>query len=178
MTKRLSGLMKWWGVLILGHTVAFLLFAMLFSNMTTELQMDGLLDRAYWITLIFDLVYWGIYLFLSERIASSAVENRRRIRAELTECGSVLSCIKRYHASDLLLRLGVFLFNQLPATFFFVSYPLSFEGISIIERLWIADAGFYAVTGSAFLGLLLITICVGFFMLVMRLIFLKQIQTD
>lgn len=178
MMKRLPGLMKWWGALILGHAVAFLLFAIAFSNMTTEMQIDGMRNKAYWITLIFDLIFWGIYLLLSERFSSSSTENRRRMKAELGECGSVLSCMKRYHVGDLLIRLGVFLLNQLPATLFFVSYPLSFEGISIVERLWIADAGFYAVTGSAFLGLLLITICIGLLMLVTRILALKQLQAD
>ena len=176
MRNKVFGVLKWWGILILGHAVSFLLFAMAFASMATQLQADGMLQNAYTLTLLFDLIFWAIFLFVCERFSLSSMERRRHMRVQLSECGSVISCIKKHYMSDLLIRWGVLLLNQLPVTIFYLSYSLSFEGISFVERIWISDIGFYAITGSALLGLLLLSLYMGLMLLLTRIVTLNRIK--
>lgn len=62
----------------------------------------------------------------------------------------------------------IFVIFQLPLTVFYANFGLALdESITIIEKFYIVDSGFCAITGSAILGLVLSAL---YFLLAMLLV--------
>lgn len=164
---------KWLGLLLIFHVAALILFS-IFLAPDLKVRYDyEEYTAAYTTVLVFDLVCWLVVAFIWVlRGQMSHDEVRRKIvEARKEEGFSPLSYFARTFLVDWTWRSAFFFVLQIPFTVFFANYGLALnDTMFILEKFYIAEAGFYATTGSAILGLLLSTLYFFAVMVLMTLI--------
>ncbi len=165
---------KWLGALLLFHLGAFLAYSLLMVSIVKSMyDRDNDHGRAFATILVFQCVFWLLVAFLwVARGEMSYSENRRLLlNASREEGFSPLAYFFRQYGVRWLWRTAFYAAFQLPFTFFFNAYGLiPNDSITFIEKWYIADAGFYGITGSAIAGFLLSTLYFFFIMVFCSLI--------
>ena len=150
---------KWLLILLIFHFVSFVIYSFLFAPPVKQMYgMDEQRALAYATVLLFECLFWLIMAFAwVTRWHMSYSDVRREILTAAKEDGfSPLSYFCRVYVKEWGWRTAFYAVLQLPLTVLFGSFGLALDdSITFIEKFYIADAGFYGVTGSWFFGLLL-----------------------
>ncbi len=150
---------KWLFVLLVFHFISFVLYSLVFAPPIKQMYgMDEERVRAYFTVLLFQCLFWAIMaLFWVLRWQMSYSDVRRDILAAAKEEGfSSFRYFCKVYMKDWAWRTAFYTVLQLPLTILFANFGLALDdSITGIEKFYIADAGFYGVTGSWFFGLLL-----------------------
>lgn len=166
--------MKWLLTLAVFHVAAFVLYSVLLAGVTKERFMHGDANAAYITVLIFGLIFWlAVGIVWVVRGEMSYAEVRRNIlTAAKEESFSFMGYFCRTFLTGWIWKTVFFLVLQSPFAILYANYGLMLDdSITIIEKLYIAEAGFYATTNSTLLGLVLST--VYFFVVMSFFSFLK-----
>ena len=135
------------------------MYAILFDNVVESLViMDENVRAAHAVVVAFQCFFWLLMAFwfvFRGKMAESDV--RRNVKTAANEEGfSPAHYFCKTFVKDCGWKTAAYMIFQLPFTIFFASFGLALdETMIIVEKFYIADAGFYAATGSAILGLLL-----------------------
>lgn len=166
---------KWLFALLIFHFVSFVIYSLLFAPPIKQMYgMDEERMRAYFAVLLFQCLFWAIMAFFwVTRWQMSYSDVRRDILAAAKEEGfSPLRYFCKVYMRDWAWRTAFYLVLQLPLTIFFANFGLALDdSITAIEKFYIADAGFYGVTGSWVVGLLLSTLY--FFIVMLDVSYIK-----
>ena len=165
---------KWLGALILFHFGAFLAYSILLTPIVKSMyDRDNAHGRAFATILAFQCVFWLLVAILwVARGEMSYAENRRLLlNASREEGFSPLAYFRRQYGVTWLWRTAFYAVFQLPFVFFFKAFGLvPNDSISFVEKWYIADAGFYGITGSAIAGFLLSVLYFFFIMMLCSLV--------
>ena len=150
---------KWLFVLLVFHLISFLIYSLLFAPPIRQMYgMDDDRARAYATVLLFQCIFWAIMaIFWVVRWHMSYSDVRRNILAAAKEEGfSSFRYFCGIYLKDWAWRTAFYAILQLPLAILFANVGLALDdSMTVIEKFFIADAGFYGVTGSWFFGLLL-----------------------
>jgi hypothetical protein len=150
---------KWVLSLLLFHFVGFLLYSFLIGNIVRSLYyMDENLGATHGVLIAFQCLYWLLIAFWAVfRGEMTYADVQRNIKNAAKEEGfSAMRYFTITFVKDWVWKTAAFIIFQLPFTAFFAGFGLALdEGMTIIEKFYMANAGFYAATGSALVGLLL-----------------------
>ena len=117
--------------------------------------------RAYGVVLGFQLIFWLIValIYIWRGVMSFSDVQREMKNASKEEGFSPNRYFRDTFLHDWIWRTVLYAVFGLPFLIFYASFGLALGNAMIgLERFYIADAGFYGVTGSAILGFLLTTV--------------------
>lgn len=161
---------KWLFVLLIFHFVSLLIYSLLFAPPIRQMYgMDDERTRAYFSVLLFQCLFWLLAAFFWViRWQMPYSDVRRDILSAAKEEGfSSWRYFCKVYVRDWGWRTAFYAVLQLPLAIIFANVGLALDdSMTVIEKFYIADAGFYGVTGSWILGLLLSSL---YFFLVMTL---------
>ena len=164
MKKELfRSLVKWFGILLVLHFAAMLLFWMTVSSTAKELaDHSDTVAEAYRVILIFDLIVWGCFSVGSTIFESSFMENRNELKQIIREKkASAPASFFQAHWKECVGRIALVGFVQMPFLIFFACFDFSLVAITGFEEFYILDAGMYAVTQIPILGWILNVLSFG-----------------
>ena len=149
---------KWIGVLIIAHIVSMIIFGIAFSGsfayMSEELPM-----RAAVFVLLYDIVFYVLFVVLLSKIEMSYLEYRKSMKEAIkAKTFSTVNYFKTVLLKEHLVKLGIFMAFQLPFVIFFSIWGLSLKLPIMFEQFYYLDAGCYILTNSAIVGWILNTI--------------------
>ena len=149
---------KWTVIVLLAHLAAMLLFAMIMAGSVESVAKDSP-SGAYRMVLVFDLVFYVIFLILANRFETSYAEYHRSLRNAVKDSG--FSMVEHYKKNFLVYTLvkgAVLSAVQIPFLIFYRMFGFSMTVTTVFEQFFILDAGFYGVSGSAVLGFIVATV--------------------
>ncbi|MBQ8351412.1 MAG: hypothetical protein IJY20_05160 [Clostridia bacterium] len=120
--------------------------------------MDENLGAAHGVLIAFQCAYWLLIAFFAVfRGEMSYADVQRNIKNAAKEEGfSAMQYFANTFCKDWLWKTAAFIVLQIPFTAFFAGFGLALdESMTVIEKFYMTNAGFYAATGSAIIGLLL-----------------------
>ncbi|MBQ8432648.1 MAG: hypothetical protein IJX28_07165 [Clostridia bacterium] len=181
--KGLFTCLKWLGLLLAAHVVAWLLFSMLLSGAAEQIAYyePERLGNVYLMTLMFDLSFIPLFFTLLHKVSPLANTERNAVRQAQKEPGfTLLAYWKTHRLHPTLYALGAYALLQLPFLPFFFHFGFSFLSADsiLLDRFYLLDAGFYLVTGSAFLGWLLSLFYFALIMFLFDFFRLRRAITD
>lgn len=149
-------LVKWFGIVAVLHLVAMLVFGILLSSNVAALEDADAFDEASVTVFFFDIAINIVFVIVYMKAVSSFADYSKAIAAAMKEeAFSVIGYYKTAYLKLDLLRIAVFAVFQLPFVIFASIFGISFLYSSGIERFYIFEAGYYALTGSPILGFLI-----------------------
>ncbi len=152
---------KWGGILALAHVIAMFAYGLLLSNAVTYMWIDSPV-RAMLTLIAFNIFVDAFLVALISKFETSYVEYRTSIKEALRSGEfSIVSYFKEHILKETLLRMAVGVIFQIPYMIFFSIFGFAFGGAMGIEQFYIMDSGFYLLTGSAILGVILKAIVFG-----------------
>ncbi len=150
---------KWVLSLLLFHFVGFLLYSFLIGNIVRPLYyVDENLGAAHGVLIAFQCLYWFLISFwVVFRGEMSYADVQRNIKNAAKEEGfSAMGYFTHTFVKDWLWKTAAFVILQIPFTAFFAGFGLALdESMTVIEKFYMTNAGFYTATGSAIVGLLM-----------------------
>ena len=181
MEKRLfRRMVKWFGILLLAHFLAMLVFGIILSTSVTQMVVeDELLGRAKRTVFIYDLVVFVIASIVYSSIEVSFNEHKKMIKDAVREEGfDFREFLKATYLKDHLIRLGIYAAFQIPYLIFFAVWGAEFQYPTTFEQFYIMDTGAYALTGIAILGFLINILVFGTVFTLTRLLFIFLTKRD
>ena len=149
-------LVKWLGIVVVLHLVAMLFFGMFFSSNIAALEALGDFGEASLTVFLFDIGVNIIFVVIYAKAVSSFADYSKAITAAMKEPSfTVIEYYKNTYLKLDLLKIAVFAVFQLPFVIFAAVFGISFLNSTFMERFYIFEAGYYALTGSAILGFLI-----------------------
>ena len=140
-------LVKWFGLVLLGHFVIMLIYNLFLASYVAQVSAQNY-NEAKMTMLFFSMIIPPIVLFIKEKISSSMIEYRRLLKLGMKEEGfSILEYFKKNFLKETLLEIGVYAVVQLP----FVIIAL-FRGagaailIVLLQPFYMLEYGFYINT--------------------------------
>ena len=176
-------MVKWFGLLLLFHLMSMILFGVLFSSSVAQMVDDKLQIRANLTVLIYNIVVFVIFSVVYSKIESSFSEYKKGIKETVRENEfSTVNYFKENFLKEHLIRLGIYFAFQLPFLVFCLIFGVELQYPTTFEQFYIAETGFYLVTGSALLGILLNTLVFGINFTLIRALFVfitkKDVEKD
>ena len=176
-------MVKWFGLLLLFHLMSMILFGVIFSSSVARMIDDKLQTRVNLTVLIYNIAVFVIFSIVHSKIESSFSEYKKGIKE--TVRANEFSALKYFKATFLkehLIRLGIYFAFQLPFLVFCLIFGVELQYPTMFEQFYITETGFYLVTGSALLGLLLNTVVFGIIFSLIRALFVfitkKDVEKD
>ncbi len=152
---------KWVGVLALAHIISMFAYGLLLSNAVTYMWLDAP-GRAMLTLIGFNVFVDAFLIALISKFETSYIEYRTSIKEALRNGEfSVIKYLKENILKETLLRMAVGVIFQIPYMIFFSIFGFAFGGAMGIEQFYIMDSGFYLLTGSAILGVILKVLVFG-----------------
>lgn len=167
---------NWLGLLLLSYFIAFVGYSFLLAPLVKQMYVDDRQSRAYGIILLFSLLYWLAFTFVTVvRGKMSYSETRTSLLKAAREEGfSPWSYFARTFLPEYAWKTAFFAVVQLPFTFFYGAFGIAIDDTAVFfDKFFIAVAGFYTSTGSAFFGWLLS--CVFFFAVMVLVTLVKYL---
>ena len=164
---------KWLGVLALAHLVSMIIFGIAFSG-SIGFMFEEMPKRARLFVLMYDLVFNALFCALYLKFETADVDYRRSMRNYLKENKfSMLKYFKTEIKKDHLAKMITFMLFQIPFVAFFALFGIEVYVPTIFEQFYYMDAGFYIITGSALLGLILNTLLFSIVFTLIRMLFIR-----
>ena len=163
---------KWVGFLIVTHIAAMVMFGLFLSNGVAEASETNVAAMAKSIA-VFDVVLCIVFVLVYSKIESSYIEYRKAIKDSLRKPG--FSIIKHWineHVKEDIIKLAVFAVFQIPFMIFYSILGLDLINPTFFDQFYIFEAGFYALTKSPILGVLLSTAVFAVIYLPIKLLFM------
>lgn len=163
---------KWFGILIIIHIAAMIIFGITISStVISEAQMNP--ANAVRLIIIFDLIVLVIFALIISRIESSYVGYRKTLKEKLREPEfSLIKHWKNEYLKFYFVKMCVFVVIQLPFVIFYSALGFSVGYSTIFDKFYVLDAGFYVISGSPLIGLILNTIAFGAIYFIVSLLFM------
>ena len=162
---------KWFGILIIIHLVAMLLFGMFFSSVCQKLQYNEMMAAAHRRAMLGGVLIWALIIAVYFKLFTSFGDYRRELRNAMKEDSfSLFSYYKRAYLAEDAWRVAVIAFIQLPLVVFNAIVPIYYLENTALERFYSLELGIYGVLGIPVLGLLLATVLQGAIFVIIRFI--------
>lgn len=176
-------MVKWLGLLLLLHLMSMILFGVIFSSSVARMIDDKLQARANLTVLIYNIAVFVIFSIVYSKIESSFSEYKKGIKETVRANEfSTLNYFKATFLKENLIRLGIYFVFQLPFLIFCLIFGVTLQYPTTFEQFYIAETGFYLITGSALLGILLNTSVFGIIFTLIRALFVfitkKDVEKD
>lgn len=172
-------LVKWFGIVILVHLVAMLFFGMVFSSTAAALQDEGDVAIANRMTFFFDIAVNLIFVIIYMKLSASFSDYNKAIRDAMKDPSfSVIGYYKTAFLKYDLMKIAIFAVFQIPFVIFYAVAGYSFLHSTLMDRLYLLDAGYYALTGSSILGFLFSVAVFAVAFVLVRLLMIKSTKKN
>ncbi len=154
----------WFGIMIGWRLLTMILWSMFFgSTIDDELNYDVGTSESKFVTVLSSFVSMILLAVVSNVMFARNNGDERRALVNASRQGgfSLIEYFKKFVPLHIV-YIGLYTLSQLIFCGFFAAFGFKYNaatGGTIIERFHVADSGFYLLTGSALLGLLLNIIC-------------------
>ena len=168
-------MIKWTGLVAVAHLIAMIVFGLFISSSLARLEYNDLIEAAHVRTFFFSVIIEILLCVLYLKITSSFSEHVRNMKNAMKEEGfSVFSYYKKNYFKKDMFRMAVVALFQLPFTAFYALAGISYLHSSIIDRFYIIDGGYYAISDNSIVGIILGTVIFGAIFFLLRLLFLRK----
>ena len=164
--------LKWFCILVIIHIAAMILFGITISStVISEAQMNPAI--AVRLIIMFDLIVFIIFALIIAKIESSYVEYRKTLKEKLREPDfSLIKHWKNEYFKFYLVKMCVFIGFQIPFMIFYSAFGFAVGASAVFDQFYVLEAGFYVISGSPLIGLLLDTIAFGAIYFIISLFFM------
>ena len=164
---------KWAGLMAIVHIGAWIVFAIFISSTLSKYEDNELIGLAHQCALIYDVILWSLFSLFYFKITSTFADFSRELKNAMKEEGfSLISYYKSRYLREDLWRMAIIAAFQLPFVVFYAILGISYLASTPIEQFYALEIGFYGVSGSAILGLVLSTVVFAVIYLAFRFLFL------
>lgn len=174
---------RWLGAIVAWRFVTFIIYTILLSseiNIIVDYDRNTALARTIVVAVSF-VSFVLFLLFCHLLYVRSNDAERRRVRGEAKQPGFSALRFTLAYWPLIAVKVALLALTQLVFCGFFAAFGWRYTvetGSTIIERLHIADAGWYLLTGNAALGLLLNIIFASILLYATQLLAVKQFAAD
>ena len=173
---------KWLGLLIVVHVVSMLIFGLAFSTMVAQMAEYEPI-RAKLFVLIYNVIFDALFLAFWLNWETSYIDYRKSLREFIRkEKFSIVNYFKKTILKETLIKMCIFLAFQIPFAIFFAVLGMALQYPTMFDQFYIADAGFYLLTNSAILGIVLNTVLFSVIFTAITVVFTfkakKEVEED
>ena len=164
---------RWAGLVVLIHIGALIVFGIFFSSTLQRLEDNELIALAHRNALLGDVVLWTVFSVFYFKITSTFADYKRLLKDAMKEDGfSVFGYYKRQYLREDIWKMAILSAFQIPFMAFFAMAGISYLYSTPIDKFYMLEAGFYGMSGSSILGLLISTVIFSVIFLIFRFVFL------
>ena len=167
----IKGGIRWFLILLVIHLVGMLFYAIILSSSVMQLMAEEEAGKAYSAVLWFGIILNVIVSIAYTKVETTYVDYRKELKESLRAEKGVIDIWKEKHLGEDLIKIGVYLVMQIPLVIFCAVIKYSLTASLFFEDFYVMNVGWYLVTGSPLLGVLLDTVVFGAIFFAARLLF-------